>query len=180
MGTRYPGNSLNPCYITLYIILQITITFESSCEPYRNRKRNNQSLAAVMSSQINGVLVHAAHRLWDWWSLIWCPPTALNITRRPHHLPTAISLFWMWTRAAQSLKSDSVQPFWVNRCDSKKIENKTTLHLAHSCYHRWTCARSLVLSLGEWRAVPWPSGPVLSPWRVQSQVYVSPAITIKK
>lgn len=91
--------------------------FSSSCE-FPNIQSASQSA------------FYTAWAATDGWSLIWCPPTALDITRQPHHLPTAISLFWMWTRVAQSLKSDSVQPFWETRCDSKKKEKQP-----HSIWH---------------------------------------------
>lgn len=64
-----------------------------------NHNRSYQRLAAVMNSQIYSLLVkvHCTQHtlLWDtgWWSLIWCPPTALNITRQPHHLPTCYFTF---------------------------------------------------------------------------------------
>lgn len=66
--------------------------------------------------------------------------------------------FWIWTRIAQSLKSDSVYSLSREAGVSPKRKATTTLHMARSCHHRWTCARSLVLSLGGWRGAATPSG----------------------
>lgn len=137
-----------------------------------------------MNSQINNLLVRVHFRqhaqLWDtdWWSHIWCPPTALHITRQPHHLPTAIPLFLDVNQSLVVIK--------IRFCAAslgKQVWFQEERKQPHSIWHTRVITGGRVLGhlylVGEGGEVP-PDhlGSILSPWIVQTQVCVCPALTI--
>lgn len=133
-----------------------------------------------MNPQIYNLLVkvhfieQAQLRDADWWSLIWCPPTALDITRQLHHLLAAFFTFFFLDA------NQSCTVIKIRFCASslgKQVWFQEDRKQPHSIWHTRVITGGRVLGhlYSVWRGRGWgwrgavgPSG--LNPVPLESEV----------